>query len=301
MQDFYSKAIRVLVWLGEQSVEKDVNSGALVSDVFLDYLGNMGPELRKLNIIEANPAYSTMYTNLAQQINEMELQSLNRVVTGPTSSILHQGFLHITNLRWWQRVWVIQEVSLAKSALLCCGSQVARYEDFTVLCKSVMRDILGENILFYKKMTDVLPHHAAIFFGQQIDMNISRSNDILGIVTAATKLNATDPRDYIYGIRGLPAFKNPNLPVPDYKKPVLKVFTELFDNWQKESHTLEMLYQAPRRNMEPGWPSWVPDWRCPPFKQLYAPSRQYNAAGSFPLTDFKIDGRELRVKGKLID
>ncbi|KAK0765724.1 hypothetical protein N5P37_001662 [Trichoderma harzianum] len=102
---------------------------------------------------------------------------------------LKRGLWHVLNQPWFTRVWILQEVTNAREALLCCGS------------KTIAPWILS----IATQLLDVQPdyHQEAVIE-----------------VMPGTMESATEPRDMIYALKGMSsdARNEPSL-YADYNKP----------------------------------------------------------------------------------
>lgn len=67
----------------------------------------------------------------------LEYMSMDQAGTLPDSS----GFLLLFQSRWFHRVWVLQEIAVAKALLLTCGSLTVTWNDFVIYVKLFQRMI----------------------------------------------------------------------------------------------------------------------------------------------------------------
>jgi hypothetical protein len=87
------------------------------------------------------------------------------------------------------------------------------------------------------------------------------------LMDCSIRLDATDPRDKIYGLLGLggPFGNYKSLVRPDYSKPVESVYCEIARALIEDDRSLRAVGYASCLAAEtPGLPSWVPDWRSGP-------------------------------------
>ena len=115
MADIYSKAFRVLIWLGEAKQDSE-----LAMDAF--------PVLvRKLQ--EKDSTASVPYASVSD-------------VLGETAK--HLGAMkHLLRRRWFDRVWTLQEAAAARECLVICGDRLVDFNYFLILNQRCQVDVHG--------------------------------------------------------------------------------------------------------------------------------------------------------------
>ncbi|KAK0303126.1 hypothetical protein LTR01_008272 [Friedmanniomyces endolithicus] len=118
--------------------------------------------------------------------------------------------------RWFSRIWVVQEVLLAKQATLICGEDEAPWSSFEAAVSSRYAE--------YATATVPLP---AVLRGHAWP-----SLSILGALQTARSCDATDPRDKVYGIAALLQLAHSRVDTAssigvDYRKSVEAVFADV--------------------------------------------------------------------------
>lgn len=135
---------------------------------------------------------------------------------------LSEDLGHLFRREYWQRVWVMQEVSLARNITLCCGQ-------FQI--KNV---VLGRAIdLLHRVQVDMPPGFTRIPespFGManaRIWVNSGLHTSLYRLLIMGQTLLAHDPRDRIYSVLGL--VNDPGIPrfEVDYSKSPEIVYKEL--------------------------------------------------------------------------
>ena len=219
----YSKAIRVIVWLGEASAQQSMilkTLSYLIASVFM----------------------------ASRRIRRKVLRAFHQALSGRP---------------WFQRMWIIQEVALAKEVVIQCGAWSMNWE------------------LFYELLTYRRPRFKAITPQQislslligQVDIlrNLKTENaklNILGLLHGFQAQKVTDDRDRIYSLLGLINWISEDgsghpitFPV-NYVADVAEVYRD-FALWHlKETSSLGILYSAWRRKggLFGSLPTWIPDW-----------------------------------------
>jgi hypothetical protein len=302
MRDVYNKASQVLIWLGESSKKIDEETGLPVSDIFMRYLPQMADEIRRLNRVRDHTSPSPLLQELLSQAHSDAL--------GEKKSSLWDGLWDFQSRRWWGRIWVVQEVAYAKSAILICGEQTANYSDFFDSYEAMRKYLdIPEIKVIWDKMDASREHLRTVRLSRRLfELNKELFINYL-ILQRARHLQASDPRDKIFAIIGLVEGFTAMLPLPDYSQNQTQVFTAVVKSFLKHSKMLYILTQAAATQFTSHHPSWVPDWTMPAIMPALMPDvfleqeyPLYNAAGhSDAVYEISSDNKELRLKGEMVD
>jgi hypothetical protein len=195
---------------------------------------------------------------------------------------------------WWQRVWVIQEIALAREATLYSGRHSANWNTFDEFLQMVSkttntkRSFYGKPMMTEKWLEKIHNRLSGLLPGvmmsnirhwrDQVDGNSSPEPELLEILNLCRGTMCSDPRDRVYGVLDIfPGTKsNYLLALPDYTISVTKLYcTVTFDKLLRD-RTLDTLFMiAPNRlefleNQSTSsiyrdyfLPSWTPDWGVP--------------------------------------
>ncbi|KAJ8071690.1 hypothetical protein OCU04_002007 [Sclerotinia nivalis] len=176
---------------------------------------------------------------------------------------------HVSNMPWFRRVWVLQELVLSGDPWVQVGSHRLRWKSFTSL-------ILNNNTLqnhalvqspYYKLLSDMEEIRNTFISGE-----ISKSKDPLGyllrILHSRRGHGVLDPRDMIYGHSALFKLQSSNPEIEglikiDYRKSVSEIYTDLALYLLNKKYGFELLSHVENVKLEVrrhGLPSWVPDW-----------------------------------------
>lgn len=164
---------------------------------------------------------------------------------------------------WWSRTWVVQEIWLAKDAILLCGGSSLKWKTF----KKAMEyqeawDDMGCLVRGTKRWeiwsTLKSRYGLAIHISQKRLLG-SRLSDILW---NTWDRDATDPRDKVFAILGLIGEDySATLPNIDYSKSTEEVYREVASLIITKENSLDILLAASGLDNGGNLPSWVPDWR----------------------------------------
>jgi hypothetical protein len=170
------------------------------------------------------------------------------------------------NQPWFWRVWTIQEARLAKSATLYFGphSIDLRIVD-TVMKLHIHRDE-NENMAGHLDEAFRLPG-LSVRLNEDIFSN-NVAGDLLSYLLQARRHQATDPRDKVFGLLGLPNISKTDilqdkLIRPDYTKSTETVYHHAAMYLIKHTQSLRVLKAVDHGKAfvhSPTFPSWAPQW-----------------------------------------
>ncbi|PKK50079.1 hypothetical protein CI102_4728 [Trichoderma harzianum] len=178
----YPNQERILLWVDAICINQDDNKErGHQSTPFTSFIDNFMTVFGRLQQISLSYPYSSWSQN-DDNWRRIWTHSIGPALANPESfHRLKRGLWHVLNQPWFTRVWILQEVTNAREALLCCGS------------KTIAPWILS----IATQLLDVQPdyHQEAV-------------------------IEATEPRDMIYALKGMSsdARNEPSL-YADYNKP----------------------------------------------------------------------------------
>lgn len=246
MANIYSRASRVLVWLGEASNDSD--SAIKTSEKWtLEYCFD-----------EDSPMHLDLISELLEDRFDQETWSaVQSLVKRP----------------YWTRTWVFQEIMLGHDVQVKCG-----YKDMPWKCIEGLLEIayqverkeetlklrLREHRWTIIKDTLETINRLAVF--TNFPDATEQQAQIFSLLRWTTALSCGDPRDRIYGILQLTKDSD-SYPSPDYSASVAKVYTDFARREIVRSQRLDILHEAAcrpapdlRYDTEDVVPSWVPKW-----------------------------------------
>jgi hypothetical protein len=175
---------------------------------------------------------------------------------------------------WFYRVWIIQEVSMARRATIFCGDDVIAWDTFCIACRQIQHivDRTSERSLYldthHRNATGLQLYSRAtptdIWRGQAK----GPQRDLLSLLIQYSFFGATNQRDKIYSLVGLAKdcdfaesdASSLSPPKPDYDKPVSQVYAEWMRYMILKSNSLAVLELCDGICEMPGLSSWVPDF-----------------------------------------
>ncbi|KAI8961832.1 HET-domain-containing protein [Daldinia sp. FL1419] len=320
MKDIYQAAWHVVIWLGPDENRSDLATLAL----------------RYMSLHHGDEdVLDKLYKHVEFYIVRIPFMQWKHT---HTSLLIRKAVLnaiyHLLARQYWRRLWIIQEVVLGSrnSPVLCGNSSILLQDIFNAL--KVLKadgDALGQYIIFSAKGTKrthqrwnfiaedtygisekLWERPVAITALKYFDVDLAAvHNGVYDCLLLSREANATDERDRVYGILGLPQIANTIRIIPDYNRTAPETFI-LFSKHLLTSGNVNGLrlvnspvpsigtryykpthFSRPRspkfvhghrvvhRGCEHGLPSWVICWSCPrnpaqPFlnrtRSLYLPS-----------------------------
>lgn len=162
---------------------------------------------------------------------------------------------------WFDRVWIIQEVVLAKTAIVWCGQKSMSFDHIGVvsdyLATSVWTNFMSDPRLAPNRTGLKTWHNSPTrLVASRRKRQRGGDDSFLHALVRARKSHCHDPKDKVYSQLGL---GNAELH-PSYTKPLADVYIDAAQYiMQKSGKLLVLAYVEGCQNV-PGLPSWVVDW-----------------------------------------
>ncbi|KAI6765913.1 hypothetical protein HG530_006983 [Fusarium avenaceum] len=286
MTEIYSKADRVLVWLGEPGagMERDISQADLQKAV--DYIEKIGDldSLDHIANVDTDITYKAGHHNL-----------------DPVFRLFRCG--------WFSRRWVVQEVAVARKAILHCGTKSVSWEKFAhavALLERVGRDGSINRMLKMKPETRHVSEYAGnisalpayrlvqntheVYQGRHADGEQGkyvRQRTLEQLVCFLAVFQASRPHDTIYAVLGIASDFRPKNGSQDnklnsereefninYEQNALRVFKHFIKQVVSKSKSLDILCRpwAPDYEISHGekkkitLPSWIMSIKHKPFQ-----------------------------------
>jgi hypothetical protein len=215
--------------------------------------------------------------------------------------------------RYFTRVWIIQEVTHARRAMVLCGEQLIDWDDIA----SISRFLVVNSWSRWLSPGANLPalglgklHHAVPTTLQQNkkSMTTGGSDILLYSLITGRRFGASDSRDKVYALLGLAgdSIKAKDRYLPLYgSRSVGETYTLFALQILEDSNNLLLLACAEGDNFRniSSLPSWVPDWSAAYVTGLGKTGyTRFSAAGDIPRS-LRIDEGSLRliVRGQRLD
>ena len=254
MYGIYSFPIRNLVWLGEDNG---------TTRTALDCIYRVVEDMR----------VETDDFNNASDMLHSEICNIRFAVVGLSFSLLSEetdAIVQFYSSEWFRRLWVVQEATLAPISICYLGEY-----------QFPLQDVLRAAKWLYHKTYHLPPELATAtgtinamsmldFSDKAIGIYQNRRwrTDVLDVLAIINIFEASDHRDYVFGILGLASkclgmSEIPMLLRPDYTKPTSAIFRDVAIYCIQQRQDLAILDHVRHRLDDPSslvLPTWVPAW-----------------------------------------
>ncbi|QDS77734.1 hypothetical protein FKW77_004484 [Venturia effusa] len=234
MAQIYQSADLVLMWLG-----KDSEDSAMA--LACDSLQKLAPYIKPGHDLGTLPA-----------------------------GIVMDDFLAVSKLyqrTWFTRVWVIQELLLAKETKFLCGRHEATWFDLAQFSHFIATSTSGWRKKFDREQLIAISAPARLAAGRRRFEAKTVDDDLLYHLIRSRSFKAGSPRDKVYSLLGLIQAKVQNeaqtpLLHADYTLSDSEVYIATAIHILENSYHLLLLGQVEGEDYQQldGLPSWVPDW-----------------------------------------
>jgi hypothetical protein len=218
---------------------------------------------------------------------------------------------------YWDRMWILQELTVAKDILLLCGDEKISFDVFLEVQKLLKRIIQDPETQLEGPAMEVLSDH--VNMAQQIcgegpmrikiwrDDWASKNLSYFDCLEHNGFRKATEPKDMIYGFAALANSKSPYTIEVDYEKSVVELYTEIVR--AELAHSRRLTVVARRQGSpEHNFPSWVPDFSLNSkwpvhiyLEDIGEPEAWFRAAGPSEAEYTFVEGQDvLAIKGMII-
>ncbi|KAF4467668.1 Heterokaryon incompatibility [Fusarium albosuccineum] len=285
MREIFGRAKTVYLWLGTGTVE---------SDLAMDFISRVGPRAKscdatilwkKRSIKEETASHIEERASREACGNTPSESKLGRFIYDLLNedallvqSPLKAGITNILRRDYWHRIWVIQEVVLAKEPLVVVGTKSLPLEVFDATfiaiwyCIDLLPSLIRQEWAgFGAALPGTLYRIKSLDIRRYLQQHPSgkpmRLVDILWEGSGASErphYTATDSRDILFGLLGILDEEQTQGICVDYSKSTADVFTILtraLISSGDEHHNFFRLDCCMPREINGHLPTWVPDWR----------------------------------------
>ena len=271
MRTIYQMASTVLAWIGQED-EK--------SDRGIQVMGRIAALAQSLQLQSVLDPYS----------EGISLKQRNKVMNSICEPLRQDTWLMDGDIGlvislmcrpYWERLWVIQEISLARSATILCGAAKVQWEEVQKAMASLSwlqalstyhpsgyGTFKADLIRLYQpyRLTYWTPP-PAVWVSARIWSDGKHGMQLFHLMDDTcnnTSLQASDPRDRIYALLGLVHEDDRNDTVVDYSSPHSTVFTRSTLLLLRRCGARVLMYSglAHRDRDDGSLPSWAIEWCC---------------------------------------
>ena len=159
-----------------------------------------------------------------------------------------QGLDAFVSCAWFSRVWTLQEIQLAPEALFHWG-----YE--TITWKNLRRAVLLVD--WGVAVTDAVASRLDMICRSAVHLSDFTFRDIMETIRSK---QCADPRDKVYGIKGLVHPRIAEQVTVDYAKPWKEVYRDAFLAHADLAKSFTLWHGCSAATNLSDYASWVPDW-----------------------------------------
>lgn len=270
MSRIYELAVNTAIWLGDAADDSDT-------------------AMRLLKDVHIRLQFST-----EEIIDPTELERRN---LPNQDSDDWKALWKLLSRPWFERLWIIQELTLSWQSWVVCGKSVITWESLCVACLQLAETGISQWLTQKYPTSAVagdcrdLCRHASDLSNIQLSFGRMK-HPLLILMGLSRRARCTEPRDKVYGMLGICSpYDIPKVRV-DYsdRYHVTQLFQDIVEHAITSFNPGQILRHVDHDSVD--LPSWVPDWRMP---------RRTTVLGSSH-TSYRADGiLKLRwSKGKVV-
>jgi hypothetical protein len=246
MSDIYSGAWRVVIWLGTES-----HGSALALKCMRKVTSEIDVDSATYSITSRSDG-TTFPSQWRQTQPPLEKEELLAICD-------------LFNRGWFERLWVWQEVRLAREAVVRCGDLSVPWE-----CVRTMAFLLVGRVKSRFLLQSISRERINLVH------NLSQggaSNPLERAIDDTKHCVCADPRDRIFALLSTLHVEYASAGfIPDYSKSVERVYQDVVVELLRKLGSLQLLTTVEIPHLE-GASSWVPDWSTPRISRpLIAPN-----------------------------
>lgn len=234
MRQIYHQARHTLVWLGEQTQD---------TDRAIDFLQELGGRITEIR-------------HAAKQRNKQIPADLEH----------HSGWASLEVLLqnpWWRRVWTLQEFIIPRELRFHCGPKSMTRQTFR-RGMGALEICRGLGVYIKPSAWTTAWNRRRMIHWYHFDHSRHKMS-LISLMAFCGDYEVTDPRDRIWAVHGLARDEDRRMiGHPTYDVDVSTLYRRLVERFVEEYGCLDIIcYSQIFRSEDPGWPSWIPDWRVP--------------------------------------
>jgi Heterokaryon incompatibility protein (HET) len=308
MNLIYEKAETVLGWIGPE------RSDTAIAVDLIQRVAEIAMPLAE----DTFQNEDSSYREALESVEEVTVEKSEELGISFDEEAQWQAFRSFFDRPWYERIWVVQEILPARNAFLLCGQHAVPWDSVKYAATwyhwkaSAVAKNLPEPDVDGIKSTVSMNLRWSVrlgseFFRDPTDHKERPSYkwDLLNLLNTFRSRLATEPKDKLYALLGLSANNEDPLLQPDYSKSMMEIFRDatiaVINGPLKFDGNLDVLRWAVPHSDEPGWPSWVADWRITDISDVGIPLTGFRA--SYPAKYRPLqspNANTLRVEGILI-
>ncbi|POS71429.1 hypothetical protein DHEL01_v210177 [Diaporthe helianthi] len=270
---------------------------------------------------EKNSHVAQVAFELAGRIHQGKLQAIP-----PPQSAIWGALIRLFDKDWFRRIWCLQEVVLASSALVIWGPATTPWDDIGFsagwLCNTVGHEVLSIWLVKirrwdHSKTYGEMTYHPGVYradlmyslwLANNSEASLAKPVSFYELLCQTRPFESTDPRDKVFSLIGIPTAdadpdRNECFYEPDYSKTTEEVFVEVARRILARTPAgLRLLGAVEDDHCHRPFtlPTWVPNWTVFYSRSLVPIDgpKAVPLPSSRPVT---FDGSALVVSGVMVD
>ncbi|KAI0416525.1 heterokaryon incompatibility protein-domain-containing protein [Xylaria grammica] len=287
MGEIFANARSVYAWLGPiERIAGDVDTGTLFTH--LSDLGTLFWE-------HAGAEHAERLNEHSLDLDEILRKSLPVLFSRFTDPLGQSGlfpteeYTAFSYRAFWKRIWVLQEVFLAKDLHFLCGDRRLASKHLAgavILLENFQQHLIHRQGISREQMKSTQSHLEKFVYGSSVFPEMHRviiytsiyPPDVVSLRIAMTNFcvkelprgsSATDPRDMIFGLLGFANDAERSYIRPDYSKTVQESYVTATRALIKNGFSDILAWaQPPDSKKITNLPSWVPDYSATIYESL---------------------------------
>jgi hypothetical protein len=181
----------------------------------------------------------------------------------PVNDDVWWSIQNLLEREWFSRVWVIQEVVLAKELKLICGNYEVDWEDIIKAVEICLDDQgcpLATNCILRQVMPSFNPIHTLGLTKSAFEnKSLSKHFNLLSLLDLFTHAKATKNCDKFFALLGIASDATATAFDPDYSSTIAVIIRRYAHEFIRRGNALQLLYRA-GSNKSVSFTSWIPNW-----------------------------------------
>lgn len=244
MGEIFSKAVRVIIWLGDKHVITKQMALMTVAVRIVASKFRLGQVPGQVD------------PNDFDKFNDYSLDDLIHDLGEPSDAVFWSALNAVFSSDWYSRVWCIQEAVLAHNSVVLYRNVELDSGKLFIFGCWFCRHFTEVSWEMSSSIPVSLGYASQMFAPQQLRKGMWQ--DPATVLGTAKNLQAKDPRDKFYGLLGL--IGSDGIKV-DYNKSVIEMYKEsVLYAANQDLDILSHVYHPPHGEETMRIPSWVPDW-----------------------------------------
>ena len=303
MREIYSKSVAAIIWLGD---------GDPITHDGMFFLQKAAEKFQTEESVGFEGVRRANHPlRLLLRPGSLDFVLTQRQLPRPTKNPIHyyRSSIEVLSRPWFRRVWIIQEVAVAKGAVVLCGEDIISWESLVNGVRLIEMLTVPTTSLYTYGDLQVPPH---FFFNvlqsTREDIQNGRYLNLRDTLRRFQPFESSWPVDKIFALQGL--LQHPEHLTIDYKSPVHRVYRDVAATIIQETSDMSLLLDCHIVTTGPAVPklaSWVPDWSAN-RQRIVAALTSVFARETFCATlgtnadfHFSSDGSVLQANGLAVD